>query len=85
MHTYICIIYIYIYHIYIYIPTTQNNTHILEDLTHKMEGSTPKNTGQMGSRNIYIYIFARDPITRMRTVLEFKKYFAEVIVHPNHP
>ena len=30
-------------------------THILEDLTHKMEGQPPENTGQMVSIGIYTY------------------------------
>ena len=33
-------------------------THMLEDLTHKMEGQPTKNKGQLGSRyDIYVYIY----------------------------
>ena len=34
-----------------YIPRTQM-THILEDSTHKIEGQTPQERGQLGSRYI---------------------------------
>ena len=48
---------VYPYSTYVqYLPRTQI-THILEDLTHKMEGQSPQKRGQMGSRYIYIYIF----------------------------
>ena len=30
-------------------------THLLEDLTHKIEGQPPKKWGQLGSWYIYIY------------------------------
>jgi len=46
------------YILYIYIEREREQlTHILEDLTHKMEGHPPKKRGQLVSRYIYMYIY----------------------------